>query len=97
MTTLSGLPLAQAPSPASSFNMRTQNAAQLKITTLVYTGTDRFIIKRRPPSIGAIIPPLFKKKIVQVSKVDGIQYPTYIRDSPDAMPQAVPRTRKRKY
>ena len=62
MATLTGFPLTRPLSPASSFNKRTQNPAMAKITTLVYTGIDRFIIKSIPPRIGAIMPPLLQEQ-----------------------------------
>ena len=68
-----------------------------KIITLVYTGINRFIIKSIPPRTGAIMP-LYYKNIVQAITVDSIQCQcaTCIRDSDgaDAIPQAVPQTKK---
>jgi hypothetical protein len=56
---------------------------------LAYTGKDGSIINNAPPAIGAIIPPLRHHSECMTKQSRG---GTYIRESAEAAPQAVPRT-----
>jgi hypothetical protein len=79
------------PCPAVSCKSTTQSAVTRYTTTLAYTGKERSIKRSVPPKRGAIMPPLWRAPMSH-DHHDEVRTGTYIRDSADAIPHAVPRT-----